>query len=130
MKGESVGEGNRQQLEEAIPQAPSNLSPRGSFDAWLVKMKAVNEEARQLRKENLAAAGVSRADLDTPEAPARPKAPTSVAPAPNAPPPPAAAPSSATDRDEAIRMLRLKPNSKYRTRLMQMHNITDAELAQ
>lgn len=57
-KGESIGEGNRKELEMAIPSPPSSQAPQGMWDAWRTKMDSVQEEMVQLRKEKLANAGV------------------------------------------------------------------------
>ena len=57
-KGESIGEGNRKELEQAIPSPPSAQAPQGMWDAWRTKIDSVQEEMVQLRKEKLANAGV------------------------------------------------------------------------
>lgn len=128
-KGESVGEGNSKHLETAIPSPPSSLAPDGAWQAWRTKIAAVNEEMRQLRKENLAAAGVPRTAIETPEthatqAPAKTATPLMApAAAPSASHVPAAAP-----RDRMIRLLRANPNRPNAALARKAFGISDADL--
>ncbi len=62
-KGESVSEANSKQLEQAIPNPPSSMSPKGQWDAWLAKMHEVTGEMNQLRTEYLTNAGVPREEI-------------------------------------------------------------------
>jgi len=124
-KGESIGAENMKHLEEAVPSPPSNLAPKGAWEVWRTKMKAVNEEMRQLRQENLAAAGVPRTAIGTPE---RREAPKSELPAKSTGNVPAAPATPASRRDKVIQELRKNPNSPRADFARRLFKITDEEL--
>lgn len=126
-KSESLGKDNAEHLAEtAIPDPPSStFSTKGAWNAWLTKIKAVNDEMHQLRGEHLANAGVRLPDVAAARSTSGSAAPAPAAAPARAPATPAAQPSK---RDRAIQLLREYPQYGNASLLRKVYGITDQEL--
>lgn len=125
-KSESLGKDNAEHLAAtAIPDPPSSLAPSGAWDAWKVKIHAVNEEMHQLRGEHLANAGVRLPDVAAARSTSGAAAQPPVTVPARAPATPAAQP---TKRERTIQLLRSNPQFSQAPLLRKVYGITDQEL--
>ncbi len=153
--GESQAIPSLEELEQAIPNPPSDFKSAATYKNWLAKMNSARDDIMNIRKGNLAAAGVPLSDIERASKPApssfgRQKPAAAGRPArgiepgegngPGSDAPLAEDPSAAhiddvqkkpaSPRDRAIHLLRQAPNYGKKGLLMKTYGITDAELAQ